>query len=85
MPALISVMARTAGLASFSSTIRAIFPPSLTIRPEAVRAKNLYRGEGETNTTHYGQPIADNHMAELWSQLLQSSDSARRRRAQAGI
>ena len=53
----------------------------LQLPPEQVRERNFYRpgASPERNTTHYGQPIADNHMAELWSQLLQSSDFARRR------
>jgi len=53
----------------------------LGLPPEQVRERNFYRPgvSPDRNTTHYGQPIADNHMAELWSQLLQSSDFARRR------
>ena len=53
----------------------------LKLPPEKVREHNFYRpgANPERNTTHYGQPIADNHMAELWSQLMQSSDFARRR------
>src|SRR5262249_16216750 len=31
----------------------------LGLQPEAVRERNLYRGKGETNTTHYGQEIED--------------------------
>jgi xanthine dehydrogenase large subunit len=53
----------------------------LGLPPEQVRERNFYRA-GQTpdrNTTHYGQPIVDNHMADLWSQLLRSSDFAARR------
>ena len=30
--------------------------------PEEIRERNLYRGTGETNTTHYGQEIEDNRI-----------------------
>ena len=46
-----------------------------------VRARNFYR-EGENpdrNTTHYDQPVADNHMHELWTQALARSDFPARR------
>ncbi len=49
------------------------------LAPEIVRAKNLYRGKGETNTTHYGQEIEDNRIERVWSELMASSDFARRR------
>lgn len=49
--------------------------------PEEVRAKNLYRGEGETNTTHYGQELEDERIPAIWSRLLDSSRFAERRRA----
>jgi len=41
----------------------------LGLRPEQVRQKNLYRGTGETNTTHYGQEIEDNRLQTLWHEL----------------
>jgi xanthine dehydrogenase molybdopterin binding subunit len=47
--------------------------------PEVVRQKNLYRGKGETNTTHYGQEIEDNRIQRIWNELLESSDFASRR------
>lgn len=47
--------------------------------PEQVRAKNLYRGTGETNTTHYGQEIEDNRIQRVWHELVASSDFASRR------
>ncbi len=49
------------------------------LMPEIVRAKNLYRGKGETNTTHYGQEIEDNRIQRVWDELMQSSDFATRR------
>jgi xanthine dehydrogenase large subunit len=53
----------------------------LGLPPEQVRERNFYRPDQtpDRNTTHYGQPIVDNHMAELWTQLMHSSDFARRR------
>ena len=47
--------------------------------PETVRERNLYRGKGETNTTHYGQEIEDNRIQRVWSELKASSDLERRR------
>ncbi len=49
------------------------------LAPELVRQRNLYRGQGETNTTHYGQEIEDNRIQRIWSELLDSSDFAQRR------
>jgi xanthine dehydrogenase molybdopterin binding subunit/xanthine dehydrogenase small subunit len=51
----------------------------LGLPPEVVRERNLYRGKGETNTTHYGEEIGDNRVQTIWRQLKQSSDFARRR------
>jgi xanthine dehydrogenase molybdopterin-binding subunit B len=47
--------------------------------PEEVRARNLYRGKGETNTTHYGQEIEDNRIQRVWQELSESSELVRRR------
>ena len=47
-----------------------------------VRERNFYRA-GETpdrNTTHYGQPVVDNHLPELWRQLVTNSAHDARRR-----
>ena len=41
----------------------------LGLPPERVRERNLYRGSGETNTTHYGQEIGDNRLQTLWQEL----------------
>lgn len=49
--------------------------------PEVVRERNLYRGSGETNTTHYGQEIEDNRIERIWRELMQSSQFAERRAA----
>ncbi len=52
---------------------------TLGLPPETVRARNLYRGEGETNTTHYGQPVGDNRIPRIWEELLLTSEFASRR------
>ncbi len=49
------------------------------LAPEMVRRKNLYRGTGETNTTHYGQEIENNRIQRIWAELLQSSAFESRR------
>src|SRR5712664_600928 len=51
----------------------------LGLPPELVRERNLYRGQSQTNTTHYGQEIGDNRIQTIWSQLKKSSGFARRR------
>jgi xanthine dehydrogenase molybdopterin binding subunit/xanthine dehydrogenase small subunit len=52
----------------------------LGLAPEIVREKNLYRGKGETNTTHYGQEIKDNRIQTVWQTLKKSSALANRRK-----
>ena len=54
------------------------------LAPEIVRAKNLYRDKGETNTTHYGQEIEDNRIQRVWQELMASSDFAARRKEISG-
>jgi xanthine dehydrogenase molybdopterin binding subunit/xanthine dehydrogenase small subunit len=49
------------------------------LAPEVVRARNLYRGTGETNTTHYGQEIEDNRIQRIWQGITESSELASRR------
>jgi len=49
------------------------------LAPEIVRARNLYRDTGETNTTHYGQEIEDNRLQRIWRELMESSAFAARR------
>ena len=47
--------------------------------PEEIRERNLYRGTGATNTTHYGQEIEDNRIQRVWQELKQSSALETRR------
>ncbi len=49
----------------------------LRLPPDVVRERNFYRPGFET--THYGQPVVDNHLPELWAQLKHSSAYAQRR------
>ncbi len=51
--------------------------------PELVRERNLYRGLGETNTTHYGQCLGDQRLPRIWQELAVSSDLRSRRAALA--
>jgi xanthine dehydrogenase large subunit len=57
----------------------------LGLPPERVRERNLYRADvtPERNTTPYHQPVVDNHLEELWSQLRRESDFDARRIALA--
>jgi xanthine dehydrogenase molybdopterin binding subunit/xanthine dehydrogenase small subunit len=51
----------------------------LGIAPEKVRERNLYRGAGETNTTHYGQELGDERIPMIWSTLAKSARLSERR------
>ena len=51
----------------------------LGLPPEVVRECNLYRGTGETNTTHYGQLIEDNRIQTIWRDLKESAELEKRR------
>ncbi len=51
----------------------------LGVAPEVVRERNLYRGSGETNTTHYGQEVGDNRVRDMWLSLKESAGLAERR------
>ena len=53
----------------------------LGLAPELVRERNLYRGSGATNTTHYGQPLEDNRIPLIWERLRQESQFGQRRAA----
>ena len=53
----------------------------LGLPPETVRERNLYRGRGETNTTHYGQELQDQRIPLIWKQLTASAKFAERRRS----
>ena len=48
------------------------------LAPEVVRERNLYRGTGETNTTHYGQEIEDNRIQRIWQRADRRRASSRR-------
>ena len=56
----------------------------LSLPPEVVRERNLYRGKGRTNTTPYGQEIGDSRIPTIWRELKRSSDFTRRRDALLG-
>ena len=51
----------------------------LGLPPELVRGRNLYRGSGETNTTHYLQEIGDNRLLEVWAKVQEQADFVGRR------
>jgi len=53
----------------------------LGIAPELVRERNLYHGQGATNTTHYGQPLEDNRIPLIWEKLRDQAKLAERRSA----
>ena len=55
----------------------------LSLHPEVVRERNLYRGSGATNTTHYGQEIGDNRIPAIWSALRDQARLVERRDALA--
>jgi xanthine dehydrogenase molybdopterin binding subunit/xanthine dehydrogenase small subunit len=48
--------------------------------PEVVRERNFYHGEGETNTTHYGQEIGDSRLGTIWQRLKVQADFESRRK-----
>jgi xanthine dehydrogenase molybdopterin binding subunit/xanthine dehydrogenase small subunit len=47
--------------------------------PEEIRERNLYRGNGTTNTTPYGQEIEDNRIQRVWHELKEDSAFESRR------
>jgi xanthine dehydrogenase large subunit len=51
----------------------------LGLPPEQVRERNLYRGTGDSNTTHYGQPLDDERIRAIWSRLVETSSFGERR------
>jgi len=53
----------------------------LGIAPEVVRGRNLYRGTGETNTTHFLQDIGDNRLQEVWAMAKEQAAFDERRRS----
>jgi xanthine dehydrogenase large subunit len=50
----------------------------LGLDPALVRERNLYR-EAPANVTHYGQEVKDNRLQRIFSELMASSEYARRR------
>jgi xanthine dehydrogenase molybdopterin binding subunit/xanthine dehydrogenase small subunit len=53
----------------------------LGLPPEVVRGRNLYRGTGETNTTHFLQDIGDNRLQEVWAKAKEQAAFDERRRS----
>ncbi len=53
----------------------------LGLPPERVRERNLYRGSGETRTTHYGVELGDDRLRECWDRVLGEAGFAERRLA----
>lgn len=53
----------------------------LDLPADVVRERNLYHGEGETNTTHYGQELGDQRLRRIWSTLKETSRFEERRAA----
>jgi xanthine dehydrogenase molybdopterin binding subunit/xanthine dehydrogenase small subunit len=53
----------------------------LRLPPELVRSRNLYRGNGETNTTHFLQEIGDNRLQTVWKQVQEQAAFESRRAA----
>jgi len=53
----------------------------LGLAPEEVRGRNLYRGHGRTNTTHFLQEIGDNRLQTVWKRVQKDAGFARRRKA----
>jgi xanthine dehydrogenase molybdopterin binding subunit/xanthine dehydrogenase small subunit len=56
---------------------------TLALLPEDVRERNLYRGEGESRTTHYGQALEDDRIDTLWRSLRRDARLDERRLALA--
>jgi xanthine dehydrogenase molybdopterin binding subunit len=77
---IVDRIARTLGLAPEVVRERNLYhfshPPHESHRTEA---RSTSSGNEETNTTHYGQPIGDDRLPEIWRQLLISADFAARR------
>ncbi|HZZ19749.1 MAG TPA: xanthine dehydrogenase small subunit, partial [Opitutaceae bacterium] len=51
------------------------------LAPEVVRDRNLYRGSGETNKTHFFQDIGDNRLRDVWNLVQKQAGFAERRAA----
>jgi xanthine dehydrogenase large subunit len=53
----------------------------LGLPADRVRERNFYHGEGDSNTTHYGQEILDNRIARVWHEAKTQSRFAERQAA----
>jgi xanthine dehydrogenase large subunit len=53
----------------------------LGVPPEVIRERNLYRGSGETNTTHYDVEIGDDRIRRVWHEARDRARFDERRRA----
>jgi xanthine dehydrogenase large subunit len=53
---------------------------AVQLPPELVRQRNLYRGDGPSRTTHYGQVLDDDRVERVWHELIARSGFAERRR-----
>ncbi|VXD24065.1 xanthine dehydrogenase, large subunit [Planktothrix serta PCC 8927] len=51
----------------------------LGLPAEVVRERNFYHGEGETNTTHYGQEIFDHRIFQVWEEVKIKSNFEQRK------
>ncbi len=51
----------------------------LGLPPELVRERNLYGGDAESRTTHYGQLIEDCRIRTIWKSLSEKVDLGKRR------
>lgn len=58
---------------------------ALDLPPDLVRERNFYHGTGATNTTHYGQEIADNRIDRVWQTAKTQADFAERQGAIAAF
>jgi len=55
----------------------------LDLSPDVVRERNFYHGEGDSNTTHYGQVLVDNRIARVWQEAKERARYAERAAAVA--
>jgi xanthine dehydrogenase molybdopterin binding subunit/xanthine dehydrogenase small subunit len=51
----------------------------LGLAPEVVRQRNLYRGTGATNQTHYFEDVGDNRIQDIWARVMAQAKFAERR------
>lgn len=53
----------------------------LNLPPDVVRERNFYHGEGDTNTTHYGQELFDNRIQRIWNEAKANANLGERQAA----